>query len=122
MLKNITFIGAALTILLVSVAFYSPTTTLNMDQITQKKVNVWDTYVTKKNGKIMHFDILVPIDVKDTTTIYKYGKEYLKTKGQEGQALTSKQCRLCHIEELRPEWEKEINLKGYFIIEMEGCK
>lgn len=121
MLKNIAFIGAALTILFVGVAFYSPLTTPNMDTINQKKVNVWDTYVTKKNGEVMHFDILAPVDVKDTNTIYEYGKEYLKTKGQEGQPLASKQCRLCHIETLRPEWEKEINLNGYFIIEMEGC-
>jgi len=86
-----------------------------------KKVNVWDTYVTKKNGAIMHFDIIAPIAIEDTAVIYDYGKAYLKTKGQEGQALTSKQCRLCHIETLRPAWEKEIEEKGYFIIEMEGC-
>jgi len=85
------------------------------------KVNVWDTYVTKKDGKVMHFDIIAPIAIKDTTTIYNYGKEYLKTKGQEGQPLSAKQCRLCHIENLRPSWEKEIGEKGYFIIEMEGC-
>ena len=88
---------------------------------TTTKVNVWDTYVTKKDGQIMHFDILAPIAIKDTAVIYNYGKSYLKTKGQEGQPLTAKQCRLCHIETLRAEWEKEIKEKGYFIIEMEGC-
>lgn len=93
-----------------------------MENITQKKVNVWDTYVTKKDGAIMHFDILAPVDITDTNTIYDYGKEYLQTKGQEGQPLSSKQCQLCHIEELQPEWEADINTKGYFIIEMEGCK
>ena len=60
-----------------------------------KKINVWDTYVTKKEGNIMHFDILVPAEITDTTTIYNYGKEYLKTKRQEGQPLNSEQCRLC---------------------------
>ncbi len=92
-----------------------------MEKITAKKVNVWDTYVTKKDGNIMHFDIIVPVKIMDTTTIYNYGKEYLKTKDQAEQPLTSKQCRLCHIETLRPEWEAEIAEKGYFIIEMEGC-
>jgi len=92
----------------------------NMEEVT-KKVNVWDTYVTKKDGKIMHFDIIAPVEVKDTAIIYDYGRKYLKTKGQEGQALTSKQCRLCHIETLKPSWEAEIADKGYFIIEMEGC-
>ena len=87
----------------------------------ERKVNVWDTYVTKKNGMIMHFDIIAPVKVTDTTVIYNYGKSYLKSKGQEGQPLSSNQCRLCHIESLRPSWEKEIEENGYFIIEMEGC-
>lgn len=90
-------------------------------QIDKKKVNIWDTYVTKKDGALMHFDIVAPIEIIDTAVIYKYGREYLKSKGQEGQPLSSKECRLCHIEELRPSWENEIEDKGYFIIEMEGC-
>ena len=91
-----------------------------MNQLT-KKVNVWDTYVQKKDGSTMHFDILAPVEIKDTTTIYQFGKEYLKTKGLEYQPLTSEQCRLCHVETLRQEWETAIKLKGYYIIEMEGC-
>ena len=90
-------------------------------QDTTKKVNVWDTYVTKANGEVMHFDIVAPIDVVDTNAIYKYGKDYLKTKGQEDQPLTAVQCSLCHMETIRPLWQDEIDEKGYFIIEMEGC-
>jgi hypothetical protein len=85
-------------------------------------VAVWDTYVTKKDGTIMHFDILAPDYIKDTVVIYDYGKAYLKTKGQEGQPLTSKECRFCHVETLRPNWEADIKKQGYFIIEMENCK
>lgn len=85
------------------------------------KVAVWDTYVTKKDGTIMHFDILAPEELKDTKVIYNYGKDYLKSKGQGGQPLTSKECRFCHVENLRPQWEEDINAKGYFIIEMENC-
>jgi hypothetical protein len=84
-------------------------------------VAVWDTYVTKKDGEIMHFDILAPDEVSDATVIYNYGKEYLKTKGQEGQSLTSKECRFCHVETLRDDWKEAINKQGYFIIEMENC-
>ena len=90
-------------------------------KIDHSEVNVWDTYVTKKDGTTMHFDILAPVAITDTDTIYKYGKQYLKQKDQEGQDLTAKQCRLCHIETLRPEWEAQIAEQGYFIIEMEGC-
>jgi len=85
------------------------------------KVAVWDTYVTKKDGAIMHFDILAPEEIKDTTIIYNYGKEYLKSKGQEGQPLSSKECNFCHIESVRLQWEADIKKQGYFIIEMENC-
>ena len=80
------------------------------------KVAVWDTYVTKKDGSIMHFDIIAPEEIKDTTVIYGYGREYLKTKGQEGQPLTSKECRFCHIETVRPLWEVEIKQKGISLL------
>jgi len=91
---------------------------------TNKKmqVAVWDTYVTKKDGSIMHFDIIAPSEVKDSNIIYNYGKKYLKTKGQEAQHLTAKECRFCHIESVKPSWEAEIKQNGYFIIEMENCK
>ena len=41
------------------------------------KVSVWDTYVERRDGKTMHFDILVPSELKNEQTIYGYGKEYL---------------------------------------------
>ncbi|AMO20995.1 DUF2024 family protein [Flavobacterium columnare] len=86
------------------------------------KVAVWDTYVTKKEGDVMHFDIIVPQEiVTNPAIIYNYGKEYLKTKGQEGQKLASEECKFCHIDSLEPQWEEEIHKKGYFIIEMENC-
>lgn len=85
------------------------------------EVNVWDTYVTKKEGSLMHFDIVAPITISDPELIYQYGQAYLETKGQGGQPLAAEQCRLCHIEQLRPEWEEQITENGYFIIEMEGC-
>jgi hypothetical protein len=105
----------------VGAIFYQSKSTFKMENTIQKRVNVWDTYVTKKDGNIMHFDIIAPVQITDTITIFDYGKEYLKTKGQEGLTLTSKQCLLCHIENLRPVWEAAIEEKGYFIIEMEGC-
>ena len=85
------------------------------------KVAVWDTYVTKKDGSIMHFDIIAPEEMKDTAIIYGYGNEYLKTKMQDGQPLTSKECRFCHIESVRPPWKETIMKNGYYIYEMENC-
>ena len=86
------------------------------------KIAVWDTYVTKKDGSVMHFDILAPAEINDTMIIHNYGKEYLKSKGQDGQALASEECTFCHVETLRPDWEADIKGKGYFILEMENCK
>ena len=85
------------------------------------KVAVWDTYVPRKDGRIMHFDIIVPAELKDTAQIFAYGRAYLRTKGEEGQPLTSHNCRFCHIENVRPAWEKAIREKGYAIHEMENC-
>ena len=86
------------------------------------KVAVWDTYVTKKDGGIMHFDIIAPEEIKEAALIYDYGKAYLKTKGQEGQPLAAKECQFCHIQTVKPEWEAEIKKNGYFIYEMENCQ
>lgn len=86
------------------------------------RVAVWDTYVTRKDGKLMHFDIIAPEEVEDENKIHNYGKEYLKSKKQDGQPLSSRECRFCHIETIRPQWEEEIRKNGYYIIEMENCK
>jgi hypothetical protein len=91
------------------------------DSSMQLKVSVYDTYVPKKEGGVMHFDILVDANEKDLENIYGYGREYLRSKGQEGQPLTSKECRFCHVENAKGEVEDSITTKGYFIIEMEGC-
>jgi hypothetical protein len=84
-------------------------------------VAVWDTYVKRSDGNTMHFDILVPHDVTDEETIFKFGKDYLKTKMFETGQLSSTECRLCHIEKASEEIMSSIDKKGYSIIEMENC-
>ena len=66
------------------------------------KIAVWDTHVTRKDGKVMHFDILVDVM-------------------QEGQNLSSKECVFCHIDKAPVEVEKQIIKSGFAIIEMENC-
>lgn len=85
------------------------------------QVSVWDTYVEKRDGTTMHFDIIAPVEVADAATIHAFGQAYLASKGQEGQPLTSRECRLCHVETARPSWEATIKEKGYYIYEMENC-
>ena len=86
------------------------------------QVAVWDTYVTKKDGAVMHFDIIAPAHIKDEKTIYTFGKEYLLSKNQETQLLTAKECSFCHIEKATDEMELSIKQSGYYIIEMQNCK
>jgi hypothetical protein len=81
---------------------------------------VFDTYVTTLQGGVMHFDIVVPNDTP-FEQVTEWGKAYLKSKGQEGQPLTAKQCNFCHIEEANAEVEAAFKQEGYYIIEMEGC-
>ena len=86
------------------------------------EVAVWDTFVTRKNGSIMHFDIIAPSEIKDSAIIHGFGLKYLKEKGEENQPLTSKECTFCHHERVKPLWEHSLKTKGYYIVELENCK
>ncbi len=92
------------------------------DKYKHMRVAVWDTYVKKKDGAIMHFDIIAPDDIVDEKTIHTFGKEYLQSKNQGSQPLTAKECNFCHIEKATVEMMLSIKQKGYYIIEMENCK
>jgi hypothetical protein len=84
------------------------------------KVAVYDSYVMKKNGGTMHFDIVVPED-RAPDKVLEFGKEYLQKAGQESQQLSAKECAFCHIEQARSAVEQSIHNQGYAIVELEGC-
>ena len=81
---------------------------------------VYDTYVTKKDGRIMHFDVIVESNTPHEKAI-NYGREFLEQVGQGGQTMTQEECQFCHIQEAPPVVAKEIENRGYFIQKMEGC-
>ncbi|GAF04327.1 DUF2024 family protein [Saccharicrinis fermentans] len=85
------------------------------------KVAIWDTYVEKKDGKKMHFDIAVPEEEKNALKIYHFGQEYLKGKDVQSETLSAKECVFCHIENANEVMVNAIQSKGYYIIEMENC-
>lgn len=91
------------------------------DTLNAMEIAVWDTYFSRKDGRLMHFDIMVPVSVRDESIIFQYGKEYLEEKGEVVQKISSKECKFCHIEEANSEYEQAISEKGYFIFEMENC-
>lgn len=81
---------------------------------------VYDTYVEKKDGKTMHFDVIVEENTREEKAI-EYGKQYLESMGQGGQRMTQEECRFCHIQEAQPVVERDITSRGYYIQKMEGC-
>ena len=85
------------------------------------KVAVWDTYVKREDGNIMHFDILVPENINNEQIMFNFGKAYLKTKSFKTAQLSSNECRLCHIEQATKEMIASIEKQGYDIIEIENC-
>ena len=84
------------------------------------KYAVYDTWIDKKEGGKMHFDIIVPEDATMDRVI-EFGKVYLETKAQENQPLNTKNCVFCHLELGSDLMTNQIEEKGYFILEMQGC-
>ncbi len=64
------------------------------------QVAVWDTYVRSKSGAVLHFDIIVPQEIKDTGAIYRFGVQYLKSIDEPEHDLSVNECQFCHIEDL----------------------
>lgn len=81
---------------------------------------VYDTYIEKKDGETMHFDVIVRADTPHNKAI-EYGKEFLASVGQSGQKMTQQECQFCHIQEAPPTVEAAIKENGYYIQKMEGC-
>ena len=78
------------------------------------KVSVWDTYVKRVDGKLMHFDILVSSNLNNEQTILNFGNHYLKNKPFKTNQLTSNECRLCHVEQATEAMISSIEKKRLF--------
>lgn len=85
------------------------------------QIAVYDTYVRRNDGLLMHFDILVPTTITDQEIVLGYVRKYLAAKGVEAERLSTRECRFCHIESASPELEAAVTRDGYYIIEMENC-
>jgi hypothetical protein len=84
------------------------------------KIAVFDTYVTRKGGETMHFDVIVEEGTPHEKAI-EFGKEFLESVGEGGQKITQEECQFCHIQEAPTAVERQIRSKGYYIQKMEGC-
>ena len=94
--------------LLIGMAMQAQQRNIMNEQTKAAEVAVWDTYVTRKDGRVMHFDIIAPSSQRDMAVIHGYGRAYLERKGEGGQSLTAKECRFCHVRVLQPKWEADI--------------
>jgi len=83
------------------------------------KAAVWDTYVKKQDGNVIHFDVVVPDYITDSSVVYKYACEYLISGNLSEVELNTKNCQFCHIESITDTIKNDIESKGFHIIEME---
>ena len=81
---------------------------------------VYDTYVTKKDGRIMHFDVIVDASTPHEKAI-EFGKEFLQKVDQGGQKMTQEECQFCHIQESHQWLKKASQMMVDHIQKMEGC-
>ncbi len=81
------------------------------------QVAVFDTYVRKRDGSTVHFDIIAPKETTPEQAI-TFGKTYLQDVAPEGR-ISSRECQLCHIEEPSAEVISAILDKGFYILEFD---
>lgn len=86
------------------------------------RVSVWDTHVTKKDGTVMNFDVIVPESETDDEIIFENARQYLATKGMTGYPISTHHCKFCHVEWATPEMQHGIREKGYYIVELRNCQ
>jgi hypothetical protein len=82
--------------------------------------DVFDTHVTRPDGQLMHFDVIVPSGTPKEKVL-AFGRAYLEQAGVAGDQITADRCRFCHVEKATPAMQQAIEQQGYFILAMEGC-
>lgn len=85
------------------------------------KIAVFDTYVTRPDGRVMHFDILVPEATKDIEQVIHFGRRYLTAKGVPAETLRAQECRFCHMESATEPVQEAVDQDGFAIIELRHC-
>lgn len=84
-------------------------------------IAVWDTYVRRVDGRLMHFDILVSEKEADANQVRQFGQDYLDHKPFKTESMKTSRCTFCHIEDADKTLSKQIHVSGYAIIEMANC-
>ena len=86
------------------------------------KIAVFDTYATRPDGRVMHFDVLVREADTQIEKVLQFGRRYLSAKGVPSTTLSAQVCRFCHVEESVTEPVLQaVEQDGFAIIEMGNC-
>lgn len=83
-------------------------------------INVFDTHVRTKDGRYLHFDVL--IDNNDAELAKTYARRFLDEQGIQEESVTQSECRFCHVEPSNPVVSEAIGKHGHFIIKLQGCQ
>lgn len=84
------------------------------------EVDVYDTYAKSHEGRVLHFDVLVPRGVSGDKALF-FAKKWLEEIGENAEGLDQSRCQFCHSEKAHIRVEKDIQNQGYHILQMEGC-
>lgn len=84
------------------------------------KIDVYDTYATPSGRDTIHFDVFLPHG-ENVEKAFETAQQWLSSIGENPEGLKQSRCNFCHSEMARPDIAKEIEEKGYFILQMEGC-
>ncbi|MBP6251358.1 MAG: DUF2024 family protein [Rubrivivax sp.] len=84
-------------------------------------IAVFDTYVTRPDGRVMHFDILVPDAGRNIEQVLQFGRRYLAAKDLPAQSLQARECRFCHVEQATAAVQQAVDRDGFAILELGNC-
>ena len=83
-------------------------------------IKVFDTHVRTKDGRYLHFDVL--IENNDPELAKSYARQFLDEQGVQDEDIAQDICRFCHVEPSNPQVAEAIDKQGYFILKLQGCQ
>jgi len=83
-------------------------------------IKVFDTHVRTKDGRYLHFDVL--IENNDPALAKTYARRFLDEQGIQDEDIAQDRCQFCHVEPNNPQVAAAISQQGYFILKLQGCQ
>ena len=84
------------------------------------KIDVFDTYARHPEHGLLHFDVLLP-EGGTQSEAEASALAWLEEIGIQPSSIRVDHCNYCHSEIAIAEMESTLNMKGYAILQLEGC-